>query len=56
MKNCFSCKNKNDCDFGEAVTRFEGYTGSNNGLGTVVELLVENIHQYVDCEYYEDKD
>jgi len=55
MNNCLTCKFSNDCDFGEGVEKLKEYRGDDNGLGTVVELLIDNINQYIDCESYESK-
>lgn len=57
MKNCLNCKLKevSDCDFGEAVNGLLEYRRSEDGLGTVVELLIENIEQYIDCDCYQSK-
>lgn len=55
INNCLTCKLSNDCDFGEGVEKLKEYRGDDNGLGTVVELLIDNINQYIDCESYESK-
>jgi hypothetical protein len=56
MNNCLTCKINEECDFGIAVNTFlECRDSDDHGLATVVELMIENIKQYINCDYYESK-
>lgn len=54
MRNCFSCKIKNECNFSQGTMKLiEDYKNSDDGLGIVMEILIDSIRQYVHCSYYE---
>jgi len=51
LRNCLDCSVQNECPFGKAVGIFKTYEGSDEGIGIVVKLTLENIKQYVKCSY-----